>query len=107
MAIHLMEGNIQLSKAQNCLELNAQTTSERAERRHQDCAAVLRIHRDVALRKHVVAIRAGLPPAGAELGESLANTDVEVGIHLVERIAEGIHSGHHRSAHPLVADIYI
>src|SRR4051812_33338295 len=102
-----MEGNIQLSKAQICLELNAQTTPERAERRHQYGAAILRIQGDVALCKHIVAIRASLPPAGAELGEGLSYTDVEVRIHLVERVAEGIHARHRRPTHPLIADIHV
>src|ERR1700730_10200454 len=100
-----MEGRIQLSRGQVGLELNAQTTSKRAESRYQDGPAVVGIQRDVPLRKHVVAVRDSLPTARGELWKRLADSNMEVGVHLVKRFAEAVQARNGDSTHSLVAAI--
>src|SRR5450432_8493 len=84
-------------------KLNAQTTSERSKRRDQHGSPVLAIQRHIPLRQNVVAVRYRLPMARAKLGQGLADAHVEVGIHLVDRLAVSVQTRDRLTAHPFVA----
>src|SRR5258707_3556787 len=87
------------------LELHAQSTPERPEGWNQHRAAILRVHRDIALSEEVVAIGDRFPAAPRKLRQGLAHTHVEERIHLKERFAIGVQTRYGFSADPLVTGI--
>src|SRR5260370_8173568 len=89
------------------LELHAQSTPERPEGWNQHRAAILCVHRDIALSEEVVAIGDRFPAAPRKLRQGLAPTHVDERIHLKERFATLFQTQYAFSAHPPHTAIYI
>src|SRR5713101_2840986 len=89
------------------LELHAQSTPERPEGWNQHRAAILRVHRDIALSEEVVAIGDRFPAAPRKLRQGLAHTHVEERIHLKERFAIGVQTRYGFAADPLVTGVQL
>src|SRR6266849_4451524 len=83
------------------LELHAQSTPERPEGRSQHRAAILRVHRGIALSEEVVAIGDRFPAARRKLRQRLAHTHVEERIYLKERLAKRVQTRDGLAANPL------
>src|SRR4029077_373456 len=66
--LHFLEGYLQLSKP---LKLQAESTPESPERRHQGHLPVPRLQRDITLRQQVVAVGYRLPPPRPKLRKLL------------------------------------
>jgi hypothetical protein len=61
--IRFLEGQIQLSRTNYFLKLDAQPTSKRPECRYQNDSAIPAAGGDITLRQKIVAIRNGFPPS--------------------------------------------
>ena len=83
----LWKGPYSFLEPELVLKLDAQTTSKRPKRRNQHSLPILAVQGDVALRQNIVAIGDRLPAAQAKSRQRLADTDVQIGVHLVQRLA--------------------
>src|SRR5207253_7168387 len=70
---------------------------------YQNNSAIPAAGGDITLRQEIVAIRNGLPPPQGKLWQRLADHQVQIGVHLEERLPIAVDRRNGDAVHPFIS----